>query len=137
YTTADWWGTCTGDTAAFGADPLWVAAYRNGSPPMPSGWGSWTFWQYSSRGSVPGITGNVDVSYFLQATVRLLDPSSQQNAAGTATQLQVTSLNAAAGQVPRFAASDLPPGLSISSSGLISGTIPAAASGAYEVTVTA
>ena len=137
YTTADWWGTCTGDTAAFGADPLWVAAYRNGSPPMPAGWGSWTFWQYSSRGSVPGITGNVDVSYFLQAAVRLLDPSSQHDAAGTAIQLQVTSLNAADGQAPQFAAAGLPPGLSISSGGLITGTIAPTAAGAYEVTVTA
>jgi GH25 family lysozyme M1 (1,4-beta-N-acetylmuramidase) len=41
---------------------------------MPAGWGSWTFWQYTSRGSVPGITGTVDVSYF-QAAVRLLDPT--------------------------------------------------------------
>ena len=40
YTTADWWDTCTGDTTSFGADPLWVAAYRDGSPPMPSGWNS-------------------------------------------------------------------------------------------------
>jgi hypothetical protein len=106
-------------------------------PPDAGRLGNWTFWQYTSRGTVPGISGNVDVSYFLQAAVRLLDPSSQQNAAGTATQLQVTSLNGADGQLPRFAASDLPPGLSISSSGLISGTISAAASGAYEVTVTA
>jgi GH25 family lysozyme M1 (1,4-beta-N-acetylmuramidase) len=137
YTTADWWDTCAGDTTAFGGDPLWVAAYRDGSPPMPSGWGSWTFWQYSSRGSVPGITGNVDVSYFLQAAVRLLDPGSQQDAPGTAIQLQVTSLNAADGQAPQFAAAGLPPGLSISSSGLITGTIAPTATGAYEVTVTA
>jgi len=137
YSTADWWNTCTGDSAAFGVDPLWVAAYRSGNPPMPAGWSNWTFWQYTSRGSVPGITGNVDVSYFLQAAVRLLDPSNQQNAVGTAIQLQVTSLNAADGQSPQFAASNLPPGLSISSSGLITGTISSTASGTYQVTVTA
>jgi GH25 family lysozyme M1 (1,4-beta-N-acetylmuramidase) len=137
YSTADWWDTCTGDSTAFGADPLWVAGYTSGSPPMPAGWGSWTFWQYTSRGSVPGITGHVDVSYFLQAAVRLLDPGSQQDARGTAVQLQVASLNAAGGQSLQFAASGLPPGLSISGSGLITGTIAAAATGTYEVTVTA
>src|SRR6185437_1279055 len=137
YSTADWWNTCTGDSTAFGSAPLWVAAYRSGNPPMPAGWSNWTFWQYTSRGSVPGITGSVDVSYFLQAAVRLIDPSNQQNAVGAAVQLQVTSLNAADGQSPQFAATGLPPGLSISSSGLITDTISSTAAGAYEVTVTA
>jgi len=137
YSTADWWDTCTGDSTAFGSDPLWVAAYRSGNPPIPAGWGNWTFWQYTSAGSVPGISGNVDVSYFLQAAVRLLDPGNQRNAVGTAIQLQVTSLNAADGQSPQFAASNLPPGLSINNSGLITGTISSTASGTYEVTVTA
>jgi GH25 family lysozyme M1 (1,4-beta-N-acetylmuramidase) len=140
YTTADWWDTCTGDSTAFGADTLWVAGYVRGTPPIPAGWGNWTFWQYTSRGNVPGITGSVDVSYFLQAAVRLLDPGNQQDAAGTAIKLQVTSLNAADGQSPQFAASGLPPGLSISSGGLIAGTISSAApaaSAAYQVTIAA
>ena len=137
YTTADWWDTCTGDSTAFGSDALWVAGYVSGSPPMPAGWANWTFWQYTSRGTVPGITGSVDVSYFLQAAVRLLDPGNQQNAAGTAIQLQVTSLNAADGQSPQFVASGLPSGLSITSSGLITGTISSTAPGPYQVTVTA
>ena len=137
YTTADWWDTCTGDSTAFGSDALWVAGYQRGSPPIPAGWGNWTFWQYTSRGSVPGITGSVDVSYFLQAAVRLLDPGNQQDPVGTAIQLQVTSLNAADGQSPQFAASGLPPGLSISGGGLIAGTISSTASGTYRVTINA
>ena len=36
YTTADWWRTCTGDSTAFGSSQLWVAAYRSGSPQMPT-----------------------------------------------------------------------------------------------------
>jgi GH25 family lysozyme M1 (1,4-beta-N-acetylmuramidase) len=64
YSTADWWRTCTGDSSAFGADPLWVAAWGPSPPPLPSGWGNWTFWQYTSRGRVPGIKGNVDISYY-------------------------------------------------------------------------
>jgi GH25 family lysozyme M1 (1,4-beta-N-acetylmuramidase) len=137
YTTADWWNTCTADSAAFGADQLWVAAFGDNSPPMPAGWSNWTFWQYTSRGSVPGITGPVDLSYFLRAAVRLVDPGNQLDRRGTAVRLQVASLNAADGQPPQFTASGLPPGLSINASGLISGTISSAASGAYPVTVTA
>jgi GH25 family lysozyme M1 (1,4-beta-N-acetylmuramidase) len=137
YTTADWWNTCTGDSAAFGADQLWVAAFGDDSPPMPAGWSNWTFWQYTSRGSVPGVTGPVDVSYFLRAAVRLVDPGDQSDGPGTAIQLQISSLNAADGQSPQFTASGLPPGLAINGSGLITGTIAAAASGAYPVTVTA
>ena len=137
YTTADWWQTCTGNSTSFGSDPLWIAGWVNGSPPMPAGWANWTFWQYTSRGSVPGITTNVDVSYFLLGAVRLLDPGNQQDAPGASIQLQISSLNAAAGQSPDFAASNLPPGLSINGSGLISGTISMSASGPYGVTVTA
>ncbi|HEX6452500.1 MAG TPA: GH25 family lysozyme [Trebonia sp.] len=78
YTTADWWHTCTGGSTAFGSDPLWVAGYGTASPPMPAGWPNWTFWQFTSQGSVPGITGHVDVSYFLRSAERLLPSGSQQ-----------------------------------------------------------
>ena len=30
---------------------------------MPSGWGDWTFWQYTDDNNVPGISGGVDSSY--------------------------------------------------------------------------
>ena len=36
YTTADWWDTCTGGSTAFGADPMWIAAYGFTSPPVPA-----------------------------------------------------------------------------------------------------
>jgi GH25 family lysozyme M1 (1,4-beta-N-acetylmuramidase) len=137
YTTADWWRSCTGDSRAFGSDPLWVAAYRPSSPPMPSGWPDWTFWQYTSVAQVPGIATVVDVSYFARAVVSLLDPGAQSDSLGTAIRLQVRSLNAAAGQPPVFTGDGLPPGLSISASGLITGTISAQAMGVYTVTVTA
>ncbi len=64
YSTADWWNTCTGHSTALGANPLWVAAYSTSNPPIPAGWGGYTCWQYTSTGSVPGVSGNVDVSYF-------------------------------------------------------------------------
>lgn len=137
YTTADWWRSCTGDSPAFSSDPLWVAAYGPSSPPMPSGWRDWTFWQYTSRAQVPGIAAKVDVSYFGRAMVRLLDPGAQRDSPGTAVRLQVRSLNAAGGQPPVFTAAGLPSGLSISASGLVTGTISAPATGVHAVTVTA
>lgn len=137
YSTADWWRSCTADSTAFDSDPLWIAAPRRSPAPLPSGWGNWTFWQYTSRGLVPGVTGTVDVSYFGLAVVRLLDPGAQRTASGTAIRLQVRSLNAAAGQPLAFAAAGLPAGLSISAGGLITGTVSASAAGRYTVTVTA
>jgi len=137
YTTADWWRSCTGDNAGFRSDPLWVAAYGRNSPPMPSGWRQWTFWQYTSNARVPGIAAKVDVSYFGRAVLQLLDPGAQRSLVGTAIRLQVGSLNAAAGQPPVYTAAGLPPGLSIRASGLIVGTVAASATGVHAVTVTA
>ena len=137
YTTADWWYTCTGGSTAFASDPLWVAGSRGGSPLLPAGWGNWTFWQYTSQGSVPGITGAVDVSFFPLGAVRLLDPGNQKDAAGTTVRLQVESLNTAAGQPLVFAAGGLPRGLVISPRGLITGTISVAAAGGHTVSVAA
>ena len=137
YTTADWWRTCTGGSTAFGSNPLWVAGSRGGNPLMPAGWGNSTFWQYTSQGTVPGITGAVDVSYFPLGAVRLLDPGNQKGAAGAAIRLQVRSLNTTAGQPLVFAAAGLPRGLAISAGGLITGTISVAAAGGHTVTVTA
>jgi GH25 family lysozyme M1 (1,4-beta-N-acetylmuramidase) len=137
YTTADWWRSCTADSGAFGSDPLWVAAYGHASPPMPAGWRQWTFWQYTSRAQVPGIATKVDVSYFGRGVLQLLDPGAQRSLAGTVIRLQVMSLNAAAGQPPVFVAAGLPEGLSISASGLITGTVSVAAKGEHAVTVTA
>jgi lysozyme len=51
--------------------PLWLANWTNNTNNPPSAadagiWSSigWTFWQYSSTGSVPGISGNVDLDVF-------------------------------------------------------------------------
>jgi GH25 family lysozyme M1 (1,4-beta-N-acetylmuramidase) len=47
--------------------PLWIANYRGSGatqPTMPTGWNSWTFWQYSASGSVNGIHGNVDTDWY-------------------------------------------------------------------------
>ncbi|MBI5495086.1 MAG: hypothetical protein HY904_08655 [Deltaproteobacteria bacterium] len=43
---------------------LWVANWTTSCPTMPSGWRHWVFWQYTSDGSVAGISGRVDTNRF-------------------------------------------------------------------------
>ena len=50
YTTQDWWDTCTGDSSAFAADPLWIASIAGSAPTLPAAWGgAWTYWQYTEQ----------------------------------------------------------------------------------------
>ncbi|EJW15361.1 glycoside hydrolase family 25 protein [Paenibacillus alvei] len=43
--------------------PLWIANYRTtSSPPDNGGWTRWTIWQYSEKGKVSGIDGDVDLN---------------------------------------------------------------------------
>ena len=71
YASPNFWATCMGDTRWFadnGYPILWVAHWTSSSAPsVPAqNWGgrSWTFWQYTSQGSVPGVSGNVDLDRF-------------------------------------------------------------------------
>src|SRR5260370_9896239 len=63
YTTAGWWDTCTGNSTAFSADPLWVAAYASNAPPLPAGWNDWTFCQSTSRAPATATTAPVAQDY--------------------------------------------------------------------------
>ncbi|MEU7473877.1 lysozyme [Streptomyces sp. NPDC044984] len=74
YTTASWWNTCTGNwTGMYGKSPLWVAHWTSAaSPTIPSGFPTWTVWQYTSTGSVSGVSGNVDRDQFNGSRDRLL-----------------------------------------------------------------
>jgi GH25 family lysozyme M1 (1,4-beta-N-acetylmuramidase) len=54
YTNPNWWGPCTNNDATFGAHPLFNSGYLPSPPPTPAGWTTWTFWQYSNTGSLPG-----------------------------------------------------------------------------------
>jgi GH25 family lysozyme M1 (1,4-beta-N-acetylmuramidase) len=133
YTEAAWWNTCTGNSTAFSSYPLWLASWGVPNPALPSGWGNYTFWQYTNAGTISGISGGTDLDY--------LGPVLQTSAAGAAitpVRLQtLTSLNdpqAASYTVPAAgSAGALPPGLSLSSSGQITGTPTKV--GAYAVTV--
>lgn len=54
YTNANWWNPCTGSDTTFGSYPLFISGYTASPPPLPAGWTNWTFWQYSSSGTLPG-----------------------------------------------------------------------------------
>lgn len=43
---------------------LWLANYRETMPSAPAPWERIAFWQHSSSGSVPGISGDVDLDVF-------------------------------------------------------------------------
>ncbi len=57
--------------------PLWIANY-NSAPPstLAAGnyapWSSYKFWQYSSTGSVPGISGNVDLDIYTGTFLQMI-----------------------------------------------------------------
>lgn len=43
---------------------LWLAHYSNEWPDAPAPWDAVSIWQYSDKGSVPGIVGGVDMNRF-------------------------------------------------------------------------
>lgn len=43
---------------------LWIANYNVQAPIVPKPWSKWTFWQHTDKGSVAGISGNVDLNWF-------------------------------------------------------------------------
>lgn len=65
---------------AFVSYPLWHPQYcSNCCPNIASPWTKWYFWQYSSTGSVSGISGNVDMNHW-NGTAADLDAFTGDNA---------------------------------------------------------
>ncbi len=71
YCSPSFWKTYMGDTTWFavnGYEVLWIAHWTTAvSPTLPAAaWGTkgWTFWQYTSSGTVPGISGRVDLDRY-------------------------------------------------------------------------
>jgi GH25 family lysozyme M1 (1,4-beta-N-acetylmuramidase) len=54
YTTTNWWRTCTGDSTAFKANPLWIARWGADPGELPKAWQKHTFWQSAEKGTLPG-----------------------------------------------------------------------------------
>ncbi|GAB1646359.1 GH25 family lysozyme [Krasilnikovia sp. MM14-A1259] len=65
YASPNFWRDCVADTTRFSeTNPLWIAHYGVSAPSIPGGWPWQTFWQYTSTGTVPGISGSVDLDVF-------------------------------------------------------------------------
>ncbi|MFC7343341.1 GH25 family lysozyme [Saccharopolyspora griseoalba] len=71
YANPSFWSQCMGSTDAYSDHALWLASYEVDSPSVPSGFGDWNFWQYTDKGSVPGISGSTDLNQFKQGQARL------------------------------------------------------------------
>jgi GH25 family lysozyme M1 (1,4-beta-N-acetylmuramidase) len=73
YTTTSWWTTCTGNwSGPWSTSPLWIARWASAPGALPAGAPFWSFWQYTSSGSVSGISGNVDRNYWNGTIDRLI-----------------------------------------------------------------
>jgi lysozyme len=70
YTNRNFWASSMADTDWFARNGyrLWIASWTTASQPtVPAGnWGGngWTLWQHSSTGTVPGVSGAVDLDRF-------------------------------------------------------------------------
>ena len=70
YTSPKFWQNKLGDTQQFAlaGHPLWIAHWTTAPLPLvpATEWAgnSWSFWQITSDGSVPGISGRVDLDRF-------------------------------------------------------------------------
>jgi GH25 family lysozyme M1 (1,4-beta-N-acetylmuramidase) len=65
YTAAWFWNANISRSAQWATYPLWVASYGGSQPRMPVDWRTWTFWQKSNAGRVPGVSSqNVDINTF-------------------------------------------------------------------------
>jgi GH25 family lysozyme M1 (1,4-beta-N-acetylmuramidase) len=91
YTSPSWWSREVGDTAWFatnGYRVITVAHWTTApAPTVPAGdWAGfgWTFWQYTSNGSVPGIAGRVDLDRYNGTDFSgvLIDPLDEENGSG-------------------------------------------------------
>ncbi len=73
YTRAGFIRDTLGQPGALAGYPVWLAQYTTRRAPIvPAGWDTWTLWQYTDRGRVPGITANVDLDRFNGSRADLL-----------------------------------------------------------------
>ena len=124
YGPGPWWHDCAGSTSRFAQYPLWVPDYTTApSPAITPGWTTYGFWQYSSAGTVDGINapGGTDLDQLNPAAVPLLDPGPQRSATGGTVSLQMRPADPVAGQSLSFSAAGLPPGLTMSAAGQVTG----------------
>ena len=64
YTGYYFWRDSVGDPN-MSPSPLWHAQYSSAScPTIAPSWSTWAFWQYTSSGTIAGISGGVDTNRF-------------------------------------------------------------------------
>lgn len=71
YTAPGWWAQF-GKPSGLDQYTLWVANWGVSCPSVANSWSHWDFWQNSSSGSVPGISGAVDTDRFNGSLADLL-----------------------------------------------------------------
>ena len=65
YTYPRFWRTAMANSSQFTRYPLWIADYSGkAQPDIPGGWPTWTFWQTTDSGTIPGIAGPTDVNVY-------------------------------------------------------------------------
>ena len=64
YTYPGFWEQL-GTLGHFSDYPVWIAHYTRAKEPwLPEDWDGWTFWQYTDKGRINGIDGDVDINWF-------------------------------------------------------------------------
>jgi GH25 family lysozyme M1 (1,4-beta-N-acetylmuramidase) len=113
YTYPYFWQHSMGNSAAFTGYPLWIANY-DVSAPTSLTWPSWTFWQYTSSGTVDGVPGGgaTDVDQFHGDPQQLADLAlgapPQPSPAPTATATPTPTASPTAGPTPTATATPTP-----------------------------
>jgi serine protease len=93
-----------------------------------------TTWANDGSGGSGSCEGSHAIVTNPGNTVTVTNPGNQTGTVGTAVSLQISASDSASGQTLTFSATGLPAGLSISSSGLISGTPTTAVTSSVTVT---
>jgi lysozyme len=53
------------NASALAQYPVWLAHYTtDGAPAVPKPWATWTFWQHTRQGTLPGVMSRVDLNCF-------------------------------------------------------------------------
>jgi GH25 family lysozyme M1 (1,4-beta-N-acetylmuramidase) len=85
YTSPGLWPSLSG-SSQFSGDTLWVANWGVACPSLPGPWSNYAFWQYADNGSVPGISGAVDLDRFNGTLAELTGLGAPPPPAGPPTQ---------------------------------------------------
>lgn len=79
YTSPGWWNGEVADNDAsryvVAHCPLWIAHWGVSRPSLPRGWKTWTVWQFTSSGRVPGVNGRCDENNIQDMDKATIGPS--------------------------------------------------------------